>query len=77
MNNQKQMPLYANMLTLDEVTKEYNHQLKLVETKSYYRPFLRVGFIDGLGYKLFVSFPESLIKKLGFEIFDIKFVNNN
>jgi len=76
MNNQKQMPLYSDMLTLDEVTKDYNQQLKLVEIKPFYKPTLRIGYIPGLGYKLFTAFSDTLIEKLGFEIFDInKFAN--
>jgi len=35
MNNQKQMPLYSDMLTLDEVTKDYNQQLTADICRKY------------------------------------------
>jgi hypothetical protein len=75
MNNQKQMPLYANMLTLDEVTNEYNHHLKLMEIKPFYKVDMVIGVI-GNEAMLFTCFSKTLIKKLGFKIISISLLKN-
>jgi len=65
------LKLYQNLSSLEQVKQEYNHHCRLMDIKPFYKPNLRVGFIDGLGYMLFSSFPDSLITKLGFEIVDV------